>query len=284
MYDLKPAAEALQSADAVLIGASNGLSITEGLHLFANNAAFVSLFGDFKEKYGLTCLFQGMVGRWPSEEEQWAFWGRLLHHYCGQYRPTSVMQDLKALVGDRDCFILTSNGEGHFAMSGFAPETIWELEGNWLAMQCARPCHDTRYPVLDLAEQMVAKEQNGRVPSGLVPRCPRCGGPMAVQIAVGPARVPDRAAEQRCQAFLQRNHGKKLVILELGVGWRNQLIKAPLMELAAREPNAGYIIVNLGEIYIPESIRDKSFGLDGPLDRVISDLRAACIGRNPDME
>lgn len=63
MYDLKPAAEALRKADAILIGASNGLSISEGLHLFADNAAFAALFGDFQKKYGLTCLLQGMAGR-----------------------------------------------------------------------------------------------------------------------------------------------------------------------------------------------------------------------------
>ena len=37
------------------------------------------------------------------------------------------------------------------------------------------------------------------------------------------------------------------MILELGIGWRNQLIKAPLMQLAAREPQAVYVTVNLGE-------------------------------------
>ena len=36
----------LEEADAVLIGASNGLSISEGLHLFADNRAFEELFGD----------------------------------------------------------------------------------------------------------------------------------------------------------------------------------------------------------------------------------------------
>ena len=101
-------AEKFREADAILIGASNGLSITEGLHLFADNAAFDELFGDFKQKYGLRCILQGMMAGWPSEEEKWAFWARLIHHYCGQYQPTPVMNDLKALVGERDYFVVTS--------------------------------------------------------------------------------------------------------------------------------------------------------------------------------
>ena len=146
-------AERIGQADAILIGASNGLSITEGLHLFADNGAFEELFGDFKRKYGLRCILQGMMAHWSSEGEKWAFWARLIHHYCGQYRPTQVMADLKAIVGDKDYFVVTSNGECHFELCGFDPDKIYEIEGNWLTMQCARPCHDTRYPSMELAEK-----------------------------------------------------------------------------------------------------------------------------------
>ena len=63
MIDWKPIAEKFREADAILIGASNGLSITEGLHLFADNAAFERLFGDFKRKYGLGCILQGWMAQ-----------------------------------------------------------------------------------------------------------------------------------------------------------------------------------------------------------------------------
>ena len=56
MIDWNPIAEKFREADAILIGASNGLSITEGLHLFADNATFERLFGDFIRKYGLECI------------------------------------------------------------------------------------------------------------------------------------------------------------------------------------------------------------------------------------
>ena len=61
-------------------------------------------------------------------------------------------------------------------------------------MQCARPCHDTLYSSLEVAEKL-------------------------------------SAAQARFQNFLKTYHGKKLVVLELGIGWRNQLIKAPMMRL-----------------------------------------------------
>ncbi len=265
-------AEKIREADAILIGASNGLSITEGLHLFADNEAFGNLFGDLKQKYGLQCILHGMGARWPSEEEKWGFWSRLIHHYCGEYKETPVMSDLKRIVGEKDYFIVTSNGECHFEMCGFDPEKIYEIEGNWLTMQCVSRCHDTVYPSFELTEKMAAAEQNGRIPSDMVPRCPVCGGPMQIHMEGDRNFIPDMASKSRMEAFLQKYHGKKLVILELGIGWRNQLIKAPLMRLAAQEPEAAYITVNLGEIYIPDEIREKSYGLDGDLAAILREL------------
>ena len=172
MIDWNFITKKFKEADAILIGASNGLSITEGLHLFADNAAFENLFGDFKQKYGLRFILQGMMARWPSEEEKWAFWARLIHHYCGKYQPTPVMNDLKAIVKDKDYFVVTSNGEGHFELCGFDPTKIYEIEGNWITMQCANRCHDTLYPSLDVVEKLSAAEQGGHVPTELVPRVP----------------------------------------------------------------------------------------------------------------
>ncbi|MCD8018189.1 MAG: hypothetical protein LUF92_00995 [Clostridiales bacterium] len=64
-----------------------------------------------------------------------------------------------------------------------------------------------------------------------------------------------------------------------GIGARNQLIKAPLMRLTASEPNATYITINLGEIYITGDIQDKSYGLDGNLSDILGKLSYYLWGR-----
>ena len=53
MNEIQRAAQAIAQADALLIGASNGLSIAEGYHVFANNEMFRRQFGDFGQKYGI---------------------------------------------------------------------------------------------------------------------------------------------------------------------------------------------------------------------------------------
>ena len=135
---------------------------------------------------------------WPSEEEKWAFWARLIHRYCGQYQPTPVMNDLKAIVGEKDYFVVTSNGEGHFELCGFDPTKIYEIEGNWITMQCARPCHDTLYSSLEVAEKLSAAEQGGHVPTELVPRCPKCGGPMDIHMGAGHGEQGVSAPHEAC--------------------------------------------------------------------------------------
>lgn len=276
MHELNQIADKIKNADAVLVGASNGLSITEGLHLFADDQALEELFGDFKRKYGLRSILHGMSARWPSEEEKWAFWSRLIHHYCGEYKESQVMKDLKAIVGDKNYFVVTSNGECHFEMSGFAPENIYEVEGNWLTMQCSHACHDTLYPSLEIAEKMAAAEKDGKVPSDLVPHCPKCGSPMQIHLEVDRNYIRENTGQERFQAFLNQYHGKKLVVLELGIGPRNQLIKAPLMRLVDVEPDATYVTINLGEIYVMDNIKEKSFALDGYLGEILSRLREVC--------
>ena len=134
------------------------------------------------------------------------------------------------------------------------------------------------YPLFPLIPGMVSAEQNMKIPSELVPRCPECGGPMTIH---SPQQYPvagDMEAQQRFQSFIQEYHGKGLVILELGIGWRNQLIKAPLMRLAAQEPDAVNITLNKGEIYIPDQIAAKSYGLDGDMTEMLGQLRKAIQG------
>ena len=43
MHELSQIAEKIKNADAILIGASNGLSITEGLHLFADKMSCLEI-------------------------------------------------------------------------------------------------------------------------------------------------------------------------------------------------------------------------------------------------
>lgn len=78
--------------------------------------------------------------------------------------------------------------------------------------------------------------------------------------------------KQKAQQLFQDLKDKSFLVLGLGIGYRNQLIKAPLMALVAQSPQASYITINKGEIYIPNEIRERSIGVDGNLAEVLNDL------------
>ncbi|MDO4556663.1 MAG: NAD-dependent protein deacetylase, SIR2 family [Lachnospiraceae bacterium] len=268
-------AEKIRNSDAVLVGASNGFSISEGLHLFADNQAFEEVFGDFKRKYGIRSILQGCFTQFPSEEEKWAFYSRLVNHYSGNYSGSANTDALKKMIGNKPYFMVTSNGENHFELAGFDPVNIFEIEGSWKDMQCENRCCDALYPAFELIKEMGEKEKDGKIPMQLVPKCPHCGGTMMLHWAGNNAFIPDTKAAKQFQKFIDTWHNKRIVVLELGIGWRNQLIKEPLMRLVAQEQNAIYVTINKGEIYITDEIKEKSFGFDGDITEVLQRLAEA---------
>lgn len=227
MTEIQRAAQAIREADALLIGASNGLSIAEGYHIFANNEMFRRQFGDFQQKYGIRSVIEGCFFHYPCEADRREFLHRLIQYWVTDYRPSQVMKDLLAVVGDKDYFILTSNADTHLELSGFVAEKVFEVEGTFEDMLHNRPMQNK---------------------------------------------------SQEANAFLNRYHGKRLAILELGIGSRNRLIKLPLMQLAAREPQAVYITLNLElELYIPNEIAHKSIGLAGDIAVTLQKLKEKLV-------
>lgn len=275
MQQYEQIAEKIKEADSILIGASNGLSIAEGYNIFANDEHFRSHFSDFQRKYGIRSLIQGSFVEFESENEMWSYYSRMAYHYMYHTKSSPLMQTLYALVKDKPHFVVTSNMDDHFAMAGFDRKFIFEIEGNMKDMQCARGCHDKVYSNREAVFTMMEHEQGMEIPSEYLPRCPVCGGAMQIHVPVNQAFVRDadwQAQSEHYMDFIDDFHNKKLLILEFGVGARNQMIKAPFMKLAYSEPNAFYITFNKGEIYIQPQIQDKAMGVDGDLSVILPEV------------
>ena len=265
----------IRQADGVLIGASNGLSIAEGYHIFADDLWFRNNFGDFRNRYGIRNVLQGMFFQYPSEETKWAFFSRLISRKCYLEKPGSVMQNLYQLVGSKDYFVVTSNGEDHFVPAGFERDKVFEIEGRLTQSRCQNGCGAAVYEKRDEILKMAEAEKDGYIPAELVPHCPNCGGPVTVNMADNDSFFRTEQFQRKMedyQKFVRSCHGGKLVILEIGVGWRNRMIKEPFMRLAASEPEAVYITFNKGEIYIPSEIKEKSIGVDGDIAEVLREI------------
>lgn len=75
--------QALNSADAVVVGAGAGLSASAGLTY--SGQRFEAHFKDFADKYGIRDMYSGGFYPFASLEEYWAWW-RSPHH--GKPLPT----------------------------------------------------------------------------------------------------------------------------------------------------------------------------------------------------
>lgn len=266
----------IEEADAIVIGASNGLSISEGIHIFADDSSFQENFGDFREKYDFRSIIQGCFFPFPLEEEKWAFFSRMYEYFLINREASPVIENLYELLKEKNYFVVTSNIDAHFTLAGFPKERLFEIEGNCRNLQCSHGCHNRIYPGDDVLGKMAQSQENGKVTTNLIPKCPVCGGPMQVHIEVDRNFLRDESWQTSYQAyqdFIENAHGKKLVLLELGVGSRNQMIKAPFMNITNYEENATYITLNKGtELYIPEAIAAKSIGIDGNIAEVLQKL------------
>ena len=130
MDEFNNAKALIDDADAILISASNGLSISEGYNIFAEDEAFKNHFARFTKLYGIHNILQGALGKLPEDTHN-EFIMELQKYLVEEYTPTKAFASLKKLIGNHDYFILTSNADTHFQLNDFAADKIWEIEGNF---------------------------------------------------------------------------------------------------------------------------------------------------------
>lgn len=129
---------ALDASDAVIIGASAGLSTAAGYTY--SGERFEKLFGDFAARYGFTDMYSGGFYPYDSLEEYRAFWSRYIK--CNRYDPIPkpVYEQLLDLLRDRDCFVLTTNVDHCFQRAGFDKQRLFYTQGDYGLFQCSKPC------------------------------------------------------------------------------------------------------------------------------------------------
>lgn len=268
--------ELLASADAVVIGAGAGLSASAGLTY--SGERFEKNFGDFKEKYGIRDMYSGGFYPFESLEEYWAWWSR--HIMVNRYEraPKPVYDDLLRLVEGKDHFVLTTNVDHQFQLAGFDKKRLFYTQGDYGLWQCGKPCHQTTYDNEEIVRRMAAEQADMKVPSELIPRCPKCGRPMTMNLRCDDTFVQDAGwyqAASRYEDFLRRHEAGRVVYLELGVGANTPaIIKYPFWKYTHANPNASYVCINSGEAFTLQEIADRSLCFDADIGTLLRSMLA----------
>lgn len=265
---------AIQQADAVLVGAGAGLSTAAGLTY--SGERFHKYFGDFAAKFGIRDMYSGGFYPFPDEETYWAWWSR--HIWYNRYidAPKPVYPRLLSLVKDKDYFVITTNVDHQFQRAGFDKQRLFYTQGDYGLLQCTKPCKQVTWDNEDWVREMVAKQKDMRIPSELIPKCPNCGRPMTINLRADDKFVQDAgwyAAAERYDAYVKAHAGGKLLLLELGVGGNTPgIIKYPFWRMTAQNPDITYACLNLGEAVAPNQIAGQSICVDGDIAQVLEDL------------
>ena len=264
----------IETAEAIIIGAGAGISVSSGF--VYSGSRFDRNFSDFHEAYGITDMYSGGFYHFPSIEEYWAWWSKMIwinRYECGVGKPYS---DLLSLVRNKDYFIITTNVDHQFQRAGFDKKRLFYTQGDYGLFQCSEPCHQKTYDNEDAIRKMIDEQSNMKIPSSLIPLCPVCGKPLTTNLRIDDRFVQDDgwyAAASCYEDFLRRHKGMHVLFLELGVGMNTPgIIKYPFWRMVMENENAIYCTVNKGQAYVPSEIKNRSITIDDDIGRVIIQL------------
>lgn len=267
----------IKNADAVVIGAGAGLSASAGFDY--SGERFQRYFSDFAEKYGIKDMYTGGFFPFESAEEYWAYWSRyvLINRYDTEENGT--YRRLFELIKGKDYFVLTTNVDHRFQKAGFDKHRLFYTQGDYGLFQCTLPCCQETFDNEDVIREMMKRQENMRIPSELIPKCPKCGRAMTMNLRADNSFVQDNGwymANGRYEDFIRRHRGIRTLFLELGVGYNTPgIIKYPFWQMTAENPENVYACINFGEAAAPAEIERQSVCINGD----IGDILGKCLDK-----
>lgn len=265
MDNLQQAAQAIQQADALLIGAGAGMGVDSGLPDFRGDAGF---WKAYPMHYGRS--FHELANpRWFRSDPAiaWGFYG----HRLKLYQATVPHEGFAILLNWAErmpagYFVFTSNVDGHFQKAGFDEERIYECHGSINYLQCQGPCHEE---IWQADTSTFDVEMNTLRAIGQLPVCRSCqqiARPNALLFGDGHwLDTRSREQESRYSGWLRQVQGRNIVAIELGAGtviptvryeceaWCSKLIRINPREAEVR---SGGISISTGAATALKSINE----------------------------
>lgn len=273
--DLSRLSSWILDCDTILVGTGAGLSTAAGLTY--SGKRFQDAFPDFIAKYHYSDMYTASFQRYESPEEHWAYWSRhiMLNRYLSKDNGTYAA--LLDLLDGKDYFVITTNVDHCFQRFGFDKKRLFYMQGDYGLWQCSGPCHQSTYDNEEVVREMYESQHDMRVPSYLVPHCPRCGRPMMMNLRVDDRFVQDdgwyEAAERYTQFAEMAVRADNTLFLELGVGYNTPgIIKYPFWRMASTNRRSKFASVSIGSCDHPPSISSRAVSLDADIKQVLESL------------
>ena len=264
----------LENAEALVVGAGAGLSTSAGFTY--SGERFEQYFSDFRARYGFSDMYTGGFYPYKTLEEHWAYWSRYIMINRYMDAPIPVYEGLFDLVKNKNYFVITTNVDHCFQKAGFDKSRLFYTQLDYGLFQCSEPCHQKTYDNEEQIRAMYEAQQDMKIPTELLPKCPVCGKPMSMNLRADDTFVEDEGwhrAALRYEDFLNGNKDRNIVYLELGVGGNTPgIIKYPFWNMTYSNPKAKYICINKGEAVVPKEIENQSICVNNDIWAVLREL------------
>lgn len=266
--------QAMDAAEAIVVGAGAGLSTAGGISYTGER--FRKNFADFIARYHFADMYSATFYPYDSLEAYWAYMSR--HIEINRYEAPvgKPYAELLRLLKDKEYFVITTNVDHQFQKAGIDKQKLFYTQGDYGLWQCSVPCHMQTYDNEETVVKMLREQKDLRIPTALVPHCPKCGKPMSMNLRCDHTFVQDEGwnmAHVRYEEFLHQHEKGRVLYLELGVGENTPvIIKYPFWRMTARNANATYACINLEEAYYPKEIEKQSICIDADIGQAMDAL------------
>ena len=265
------AAEAVASADALLVGAGAGMGVDSGLPDFRGDQGFWKAYPPMAK---LGIRFVEMANpRWFTGDPAlaWGFYG----HRLNLYRATKPHAGFALLLRWGEAmpggvFAFTSNVDGQFQSAGYGGDVV-ECHGSLHHLQCSRGCGNAIWSARDV--EVEVNEETFRAAEPF-PVCPHCGAVARPNVLMFGdwGWIGDRTDRQetRYGSWLETLRDRNVAVIECGAGTSVPTVRRQCEQVAAalggtlirinpREPKgpAGCISIPGGALESLHAIHDR---------------------------
>ncbi|MFI3252194.1 MAG: NAD-dependent protein deacetylase, SIR2 family [bacterium] len=235
----------IEESDAIVIGIGSGMSASGGLN-YTSNDVLKDLYPEYHSK-GFKHIFDVISNYWvtnineENENDYWDFW--TLHINNIRYKPgiTKPYELLHDIVKGKNYYIITTNGDSQ-TQKAFG-ESIYAPQGDYSRLQCRVNCNNRLYDNKEFVEKYLNGEKE-------IPKC-SCGEHLIPNL-----RCDDYFCEvyslknyDNYSDFIIRNKDKKVLLIEIGVGYNTPVIIRYPFDRMSTLDNITLVRINLDDAH-----------------------------------
>ncbi|KAL0490261.1 appr-1-p processing enzyme family protein [Acrasis kona] len=279
------ASEWIKQSHSILISAGAGLSASAGLD-YNSTKLFKDLFPAMYKR-GHRCMYEFIGYKNWRPTLQWGYFFSQVNLARFNWPRTRAYQDLKKIgeSAQNGYFVYTSNADGMFEQNDFDKDLIYTIQGDYSRIQCLKPCSaDSIWPIkpyIDAALPKVDPETNEITDLSLVPKCPKCGSDMMMNVRGGNWFLEDhfREKRRRYQEWVSNSieeaekNNKLFVIVEVGCGFNTpSVVRWPMEKLVSMHSNVRLIRINSDHPEFDRYSGENAVGISSDAKDVLSIL------------